>query len=1065
MKKLISYFIKFPVAVNVVIIAFVLFGILGFGKLTSSFFPLIETKIISIQIAYPGASPEEIEEGVVLKIEDNLKGVNGIDRINSVSQENVGTITVEILKGYDIDVILQDVKNAVDQVPSYPANMEPIVVYKQDNIRQTISFSVSGEGVDLKTLKQISRDIENDIRAMSGISQIEITGFPEEEIEIAVSENDLLKYDLTFQEVANAVAQENILTTGGTIKTESEEYLIRANNRSYYADKIDHIVIKSLPSGYKVRLIDVATVRDIFEDVPDATYMNGKPSVNMTINNTDEEDLISTADKIKEYIKKFNAETSNIQLDITSDSSITLNQRTQLLLKNAAQGILLVLFFLSLFLNTRIAFWVAFGLPISFLGMFALAPLFGITINVLSLFGMIIVIGILVDDAIVISENIFQHYEKGKTPIRAAIDGTLEVVPPVIAAITTTILAFSTFFFLESRIGEFFSQAAIILTLTLLVSLIEAFIILPAHIAHSKALSHENRSRKPTTILGKFFAIFRNINKIGDGVMSFLRDKLYSPFLKFGLKYRLLAFSGLFAALALTIGSIGGGIVGVTFFPSIASDKVDIELEMPQGTNVNITDSIISSIEEKVWLVNEDYTQREIGQKQVIENVVKRIGPGTSKAKLTLNLLPGESRSFSAFEIANAVRDSMGPIYGVEKLIYGSGGNFGGSPVSISLLSNNIDELKAAKNDLKDALALNPELKDISDNDPSGIKEIKLELKDKAFILGLSTSEVISQVRSGFFGFQAQRIQRGQDEIRVWVRYDEATRSSISNLENMRIVAPNGQRVFLSEIASYKIERGDIAINHLDGIREIQVNADLKNPGEGATDALEYVQKNIMPDIYAKYPTVKASFEGQNREAGKLQRSFKKVIPYVLFMIYAVIAFTFRSYSQPLLLFALVPFSLIGVAWGHKFHGFPINILSLLGVIALIGIMVNDGLVLIGKFNSNLKEGLSFDNALFEAGRSRFRAIFLTSLTTIAGLTPLLFEPSRQAQFLKPMAISISYGIGIATILTLLLLPLLLSFTNSVKVFFKWLFTGKKVSKEEVERSIIEKNAHYEDLE
>lgn len=1065
MKKLISYFIKFPVAVNVIIIAFVLFGILGFGKLKSSFFPLIETKIISIQITYPAASPEEIEEGVVLKIEDNLKGINGVDRVNSVSQENVGSITVEILKGYDIDVILQDVKNAVDQVPSYPADMEPIVVYKQDNIRQTISFAVSGEGVDLKTLKQIARKIENDIRAMEGISQIDITGFPEEEIEISVSEGNLLKYNLTFQEVANAVANENILTTGGTIKTESEEYLIRANNRNYYADEIDHIVIKSLPSGYKIRLKDVATIRDIFEDVPDATYMNGKPSVNMTINNTDDEDLISTADKIKTYIKQFNSETSNVQLDITSDSSITLNQRTQLLLKNAAQGILLVLFFLSLFLNTRIAFWVAFGLPISFLGMFALAPLFGITINVLSLFGMIIVIGILVDDAIVISENIYQHYEKGKTPIKAAIDGTLEVVPPVIAAITTTILAFSTFFFLESRIGEFFSQAAIILTLTLLVSLIEAFIILPAHIAHSKALSKENRLKKPTTIIGKFFALFRNINKVGDKLMNFLRDELYSPFLIFGLKYRLLAFSGLFAALVLTIGSIGGGIVGVTFFPSIASDQVDIELEMPQGTNVYITDSIISSIEEKVWLVNAEYTKKEVGKKQVVENVVKRIGPGTSKAKLTLNLLPGESRSFSAFEIANAVRDSMGPIYGVEKLIYGSGGNFGGSPVSISLLSNNIEELKAAKNDLKAAMAKNPELKDISDNDPSGIKEIKLELKDKAFILGLSTSEVISQVRSGFFGFQAQRIQRGQDEIRVWVRYDEDTRSSISNLENMRIVTPDGQRVFLSEIATYKIERGDIAINHLDGIREIQVNADLKNPGEGATDALEYVQKNIMPDIYAKYPTIKASFEGQNREAEKLQRSFKKVIPYVLFMIYAVIAFTFRSYSQPLLLFALVPFSLIGVAWGHKFHGFPINILSLLGVIALIGIMVNDGLVLIGKFNANLKEGLTFDNALYEAGRSRFRAIFLTSLTTIAGLTPLLFEPSRQAQFLKPMAISISYGIGIATVLTLLLLPLFLSFTNSIKVFFKWLFTGEKVTKEEVERSIIEKNAHYEDLE
>lgn len=1065
MKKLISYFIKFPVAVNVIVIAFFIFGVLGFFRLKSSFFPIVPTKIIIVQIAYPGASPAEIEEGIVLKIEDNLKGLSGIDRVTSVSKENTGTITVETMKGQNIDIILQDVKNAVERVPSYPVGMEPLVVFKQENLRETISFAVSGENIDLRTLKQVAREIENDIRKMQGISKIEITGFPEEEIEIAVRENSLLAYNITFAEVATAVASENILVTGGTIKTSTEEYLIRVNNRSYFARQIDNIIVKTTPEGYKIRLKDIATVRDVFEDVPDVSYFNGNLSVNVAISNTDDEDLISSAEKINNYVVEFNQKYNNVRLDVVSDSSITLNQRTKLLLKNAISGILLVMIFLSIFLNTRMAFWVAFGLPISFLGMFAFASLFGVTINVLSLFGMIIVIGILVDDGIVIAENIYHHYEKGKSPIRAAIDGTLEVVPPVLSAIITTILAFSTFLFLDSRIGEFFSEVAIIVILTLLISLLEAFIILPAHIAHSEALKKIEKNPKKQTFINKIFARLSDVNKAGDKIMNFMRDSFYSPLLRFGLRYRLLAFSALFAALALTVGSIGGGIIGTTFFPSIASDRVTISLSMPQGTNVQITDSIISMIEEQVWIANEDYTAKQPGNQQVVENVIKRIGPGTSVAELQINLLPGEERKFSAFEIANTVRDLVGPVYGVENLTFGSGGNFGGSPVSVSLLSNNIPELKAAKEELKKLMSLNPNLKDITDNDPAGIKEIRIELNDKALLLGLTTNEVIGQVRSGFFGFQSQRIQRGEDEVKVWVRYDEDTRSSIQNLDEMRIFTPTGERVPFKEIATYIIERGDVAINHLEGQREIQINADLTNPGEGATDALEDIKTRIMPEIQAKFPTVSALYEGQNREANKLTSSAKKGVPIILFMIYAVIAFTFRSYSQPLLLIALVPFSLIGVAWGHWLHGFPISILSWLGIIALIGIMVNDGLVLIEKFNSFLREGKPFDEALYEAGRSRFRAIFLTSITTIAGLVPLLFEPSRQAQFLKPMAISISYGIGIATLLTLLLLPIFLSFTNSTKVFFKWLFTGKEVTREEVERTIIEKNSNYEELD
>ncbi|WP_422090885.1 efflux RND transporter permease subunit [Tenacibaculum ovolyticum] len=1051
MKKVIAYFIKYPVAVNIIIIAFVLLGSLGYSNLKSSFFPQTDAKFININVTYPGASPQEMEEGVVLKIEDNLKGLIGVDRVTSTSSENTASISVETLKGYDINNILAEVKNAVDKVPNFPSGMEPAVVAKIESVAETVSFVVTGKNISLKTLKQITRDVENDLRRIDGISQISITGYPSEEIEIAVRENDLLAYNLTFQQVATAVSSENIITTGGSVKTVAEEYLIRANNRLYYGDEIDNLVIRADASGRIIRLKDVATVTDRWNENPNKSYYNGNLSVRVQVSNTNNEDLLSSAEKINEYVTIFNKQHDNVEIAITRDSSITLNQRTELLFKNAWQGMLLVMLFLSLFLRPRLAFWVAAGLPVAFFGMFMLAGYFDVTINVLSLFGMIIVIGILVDDGIVISENIYHHYEKGKSPIRAAIDGTMEVIPPIISAIITTILAFSVFFFLDGRIGEFFSEVATVVTLTLIVSLVEALIILPAHVAHSKAL-HRNQ---------KLYAF----NKYAEQLMDFMRDKLYAPALKFVLNNK---FFGLVIPVALfmiTIGAFQGGIIKGTFFPSIASDRVAINLTMPQGTNEVITDSIISDIENKVWAVEKEFTKKYgVDNESVVDNITKRVGPGRSSASLRINLLPGEQRSFSSREITNAIRERVGKIYGIETLTFGSGGNFGGSPVSVSLLSNNITELKAAKNELKSELNKNQDLKDVTDNDPQGIKEIKIKLKDNAYLLGLTLRDVMRQVRSGFFGLQVQRFQRGQDEIRVWVRYDREERSSIKNLDDMRISTISGTKVPFSEIANYQIERGEISINHLEGQREIKIDADLKGAEASATDVLDDIKQRIMPQIKAKYPSITALYEGQNREASKVSSSAALVGPIILLLIYIVIVFTFRSYGQPFMLLLMVPFSLIGVAWGHWFHGFAVNILSLLGIIALIGIMVNDGLVLISKFNSYLKEGMEYEEALFAAGKSRFRAIFLTTITTVAGLAPLIFETSRQAQFLIPMAISIAYGIVIATFLTLLTLPVLLSISNYSKVYVKWLWNGKKPNREEVERAIIELEAEHEDL-
>ncbi len=1058
MKKVISYFIKFPVAVNVIILAFIIFGWLGIKSMKSSFFPLTESQNIRISLTYPGASPLEMEEGIVLKVEDNLKGIVGIDRVTSTSRENSATINIEVIKGKNIDVVLADVKNAVDRVPSFPSGMEPPIISKIESIRPTISFIVTGDNISLATLKLFARDIENELRNIEGISQVNLSGFPDQEIEIAVRENDLRAYNLTFSEVANAVSKSNLLISGGNIKTPDEDYLIRARNKYYYGNELLNLVVRAEASGNIIRLSDIADVSDSWSENPDRIFFNGKKSISISVSNTNNEDLISSADKINEFIETFNQKHENVKLHVSSDSSIALKQRTDLLIKNAGMGVLLVLFFLALFLNIRLAFWVAAGIPIAFLGMFIFASSLGVTINVLSLFGMIIVIGILVDDGIVIGENIYQHYEKGKSPVRAAIDGTLEVLPPIVSAILTTIIAFSTFFFLDGRIGNFFSEVSIVVILTLAVSLIEALIILPAHIAHSKALERKNKKKN------KINQVFFDINQKAEKILFYARDNWYVPFLRFFLKNKALGFAIPIALFIFSIGGIGGGIVRTSFFPSVASDRIAIELKMLQGTNERITDSIISEIEKAAWYINEEFTEKQTGNEPVIQNIFKRIGAGASNATLTVNLLPGESRDFPSSDITNAIRERVGRIHGIESLTFGSGSNFGGSPIAVSLLSNNIDELKAAKDELKGFLNENPLLKDVSDNDPEGIKEIQIKLKDNAYLLGLNLQSIMSQVRSGFFGLQTQRFQRGQDEIKVWVRYKKEDRSSIKNLDDMWISTPSGDRVPFSEIATYEIQRGDVLINHLNSKREIQVTADLKSTDESATDILEDIKTRIMPEIMSKYPTVSPAYEGQNREAEKTISSAKRVGLIVLVLIYITIAFTFRSFDQPILLLLMIPFSLIGVVWGHWLHGFAINILSWLGIIALIGIMVNDGLVLIGKFNSYLKEGMKYDEALVQAGVSRFRAIVLTSLTTIAGLAPLLMEKSRQAQFLKPMALSISYGIAIATVLTLVLLPLLLSVSNSIKVFIKWMRTGEAVTKEEVERAIIELKSEGDEL-
>lgn len=1021
--------------------AIFLFGWVGFKSLKTTFFPIIPSKTISIQAAYPGASPEEIEEAIVLKIEDNLKGISGIERVTSVSYENSCQITITVLTGFDINVILQDVKNAVNQVSSFPVGMEHLTIFREERRNFAIDFVLSGN-VTLLRLKHESRRVERDLLAMEGISKISLRGFPDEEIEISLRENDMRAYGLTFQEVSSAIQKANIRMTGGKIKGAREELLIRANVKGYYADDLANHPLKTTPEGVIIRLKDIADLKDRWSENPNRVYYNGHPAVRVIIDNTNHEDLFAITNTVKSYIKKYNHNHHDVKAYVVRDGAEIIQERINILSGNGLLGMFLVLLLLSLSLNTRMSFWVALAIPVSFAGMAMIGPFYNLTINVMSLMAMILVLGILVDDGIVIGENIYQHHERGEKPIPAAVKGTIEVLPSVTASILTTVVIFTTFFFLEGGLGDRTRDLAFVVVASLLISLIEATFILPAHIAHSRALCNHTRHKNI-------------IERTADRVLKLIRERIYGPSLRFIIKNPSVGVAVPLALFIISIGALQGSIIKTTFFPIIERRNVDVVLEMPSGTPDSVTDTLLTEIEKKVWEVNDIYKKEHQAQNDLIISISRSIGPGTHQGNLSITLTNSELREWDSLEATNRIRQQVGTVPGAEKLEFGGRG-FWGKPISIALASNNLEQLREAKQTLKAELRKVEKLKDVVDDDPPGLREVNIRLKERAMALGLTTADVLSQVRSGFFGGEAQRILRGIDEVKIWVRYTQQDRSSVQKLENMRIRLPGGKEYPLGEIADFTIQRGIMTVNHIDAQRVVSVEADITNPKESVPDIIADIKQDILPDIASRYPDIQFMFEGQSRENLKTMRAIGRIAPPILILMFLIIVITFRSFSQAIIVMLLIPFSIIGVLWGHFLQGYIVSVLSWFGVIALAGIVVNDSLVLVSTFNRLLKQGKEFKQAIYETGISRFRPVLLTSLTTIAGLGPLIFEKSHQAQFLSPMAISVAYGLLFGTMLTLLMLPSMLTILNRSRIFIYKKILKKPATTESVEPAIHE---------
>ena len=949
---------------------------------------------------------------------------------------NYCRINVETYEGYDIDEALQDVKSSVDAIYSFPSGAEKPIIQKQKSrgmggIGNIVGFYSLNGPDDLWRLKEVSDKIEQDLLNKREISQLTVNGYAPIIIAIEINENKLLTHNITFDMISSSIRSSNIDMSAGSIKTNQDEIIIRSNNRSNKVEEIEEIIIYSNPNGDVVRLKDIADVRLDFSDVPLKSFVDDKRSISFIVLKTPDEDLTKIANVTQSYIKNFNKNNPDFKIITIFQFSDLLDQRIATLSENLLIGLLLVCIVLGLFLSLRLSLWVAFGIPFSFIGMISIGVIYGMTINMISLFGMILVVGILVDDGIVIAENIYSHYEKGKKPMRAALDGTMEVINPVFTSVMTTVFAFSTLLFVGGEM-EMMQEMAFAVIAALLFSLIEAFLILPAHLSSKKIL--ENKES------GKFSRIKKKIELKIDQVKD-LYTRINTRFVN---AYRWHVWSPvLFIAFVCML--LFTGTIRWTFFPSIPFDNVLIEFSYQPGEREYRTenflwycDSIIKEYNNELIKEYEDtiitYTSLSVG---FTENLGLN-GPHVGSARISIK----ENDLISTITIANELnkRIPKDTTRIMEKFSVGGDGPFG-KAVSISLQSENNNSLKEAVEWLKDRISGINHVKEVLDNGGVGNREIHLNLKEKAYALGLNESIIMRQIRQGFFGEEVQRLIIGRDEVKIWLRYPIEDRNNLKDLENTKIKTISGEIFPLKELASYSIERGKVKINHINGAKETRIDANLFN-SEYSGEVNRTIERDFLSRIKELYPDVSYKIMGQAERAAESGKSLGIAFLISIILIMITISLNFKSFYQARLILMLVPVGLFSAILGHGLIGKPFSMMSIWGVIALIGILVNDAVVMLDRFNRNIKSGMNMKTAAIQAGRSRFRAIILTTITTCAGLFPLILETSFQAQFLIPMATSVAFGVLFGTLILLLYFPALILYFNDMKRTRMWLWNG-----------------------
>ena len=1053
MNSLISWFARNRVVANLVMFVIVAAGAITLTDLKKEVFPEFSLDMITVEVVYRGAAPEEVEEAVCVRIEEAVQGIDGIKKMTSTAGEGRGSVRIEVLPEYDVREVLEDVKARVDAIDTFPEETERPVTQELTSRFQVINISISGDA-DRLTLKRLGERVRDELTALPEISQAELSNVPPYEISIEVSEEALRRWGLTFDAVANAVRRSSIDLPGGSVETETGEILLRTKGQAYTGLEYEALPLVARPDGTKIFLRDVAQVIDGFEDTDQSAKMDGEPTVMVQVFRVGDQSAIEVADVVYRYVEQArSAMPSGITLTTWQDNARILRGRINLLIKNAAGGLLLVFVFLALFLRLRLALWVTIGIPISFLGALAVMPVFDVSINMMSLFSFILVLGIVVDDAIVVGENIFTTQEREKEGLNAAIRGAREVAVPVVFGVLTTMAAFSPMLFVSGMMGKIMRVFPLIILPTLFFSLVESKLVLPAHLSHYR----EKKKRENPNILIRawngFFDFFSN------GLEWFIR-RVYRPLLEVALEWRYVTLSLALTSVLVTAGLIGGGIVKLVLFPIVESDNTVAFLTMPQEAAAETTAAGVAQIERAAAELREEL-EAERGRdefRHILASVgehpfrIVQSGPGAGGAsfigshlgEVNIELAPSETRTITAAEIAERWRRKIGQVPGAVELSITSDMIGGGKAIDIQLTGRDLGRVQEAAALIKAKLAEYPGVVDITDSFRGGKPEVKLAITSKGEALGLTLQDLGRQVRQGFFGEEAQRIQRGRDDIRVMVRYPEQARRSIGDLERMRIRTPNGDEAPFSTVAVAGMGRGFATITRVDRNRSINVQAEVDESIVTGGEVIASLDTDFLPQLMTQYPDIRYSFEGDEADFSESMAGLQKGFGAAMFVMFALLAIPLKSYIQPLIVLGAVPFGMVGAVWGHLLFGMPVSFLSMCGMVALAGVVVNDGLVLVNFINAYASRFGSLGEAVRAAGAARFRPILLTSLTTAAGVTPLILEKSLQAQFMIPMAIALASGVLFATLITLVLVPASYLILEDVRGFFRWLYGGRK---------------------
>jgi multidrug efflux pump subunit AcrB len=1030
--KTIAWFARNGVAANLLMALIIVGGLLTMRTVKVEVFPEFDLGLITVTVPYLGAAPEEVEEAVCVRIEEAVQGLDGVKEITSVASEGFGTVTIELTLSADSRKVLEDIKSRVDAITTFPEETEKPIVSELSNRRQVVYVAVAGEA-DEKTLRHVAENVRDELQQIPVITLVELAAARPYEISIEVSEQDLRRYGLTFDSVANAVRRSSLDLPGGSVRTSAGEILLRTKGQAYQARDFEELVLLTYPDGTRLRLGDVARVVDGFAETDQMARFDQKPAILVEIFRSGEQSALAISDAVKTYLEKARTRLpEGIELTMWQDSSDVLRSRLDLLVRNGRNGFILVFLTLAIFLRFRLAIWVSLGLLMAFLGAIWLMPVLGVSINLISLFAFILVLGIVVDDAIVVGENVFTEQHRTGDGPGGAVRGAGEVALPVVFAVLTSVAAFLPMLNVPGAMGKVMRVVPLIVIPCLLWSLVESLWILPSHLSHWRPKAHIETGG---------WHVWRRFQSAFSRALDGFIQRIYRPVLAVALEWRYLTAAIAIATLLFTTGLVSMGALRFIFFPVVESDFVSVAVTMPPGTPVAVTAGAVEQLEVAAEKMRQELESRSgggilvrhmfsaVGEQPFLLGQRRNAGIAAQRetfahlGEVTLELTSAENRTVTGSEMAALWGELTGGIPDAVEVNFTATLFSPGEDINLQLTGPRLDDLQQAADELKQVLRGYAGVSEIADSYRTGKEELKLHIKPSAEALGLTQADLARQVRQAFYGEEAQRLVRGRDEIKVMVRYPVEERRSLGNLDNLRIRTSDGAQVPFYQVAEVVRGRGFATIRRVDRNRTINVTASVDAALATPATIIESLKREVLPGMATTYPGVRATFEGQQAEQRETIGGLLRGFMMALILIFALLAIPLRSYLQPLIIMAAIPFGLVGAIWGHLLIGLDLTILSMFGLVALTGVVINDSLVMVDFINRHVRRSSDLVKAVREAGAARFRPILLTSLTTFAGLSPLMMERSMQARFLIPMAVSLAFGVLFATLISLILVP------------------------------------------